>query len=1422
MKKLITLTLIPALVFSLSLNAQQIQKGNPGMWPSFIKYDSKAPAFSKSNPAILDASGKSGNAGTGIVKNIETDAKGMVHYRYQQTINGIAVENADMVVHVVNGRISSQNGKWIKDFPAGMQSTPALSQANALSKALQHIGASTYKWELPAEEAFIKREQNNPNATFYPKATLVYYSGERDVIPSALRLAYKFDVYAQQPISRYLIFVDAFNGKILGKRELIHETNATGTAQTGFSGTQTITSDFTGANYRLREAGRGAGTSINTYNLLTGTNYAAAVDFTDADNNWNNVNAAKDEYAADAHWGTEMTYDYFYQKYNRNSIDNAGMALNSYVHYSVNYFNAFWDGNRMTYGDGDAAHGNKPLTSLDVCGHEITHGITERTSNLVYSYESGAMNEGFSDIFGTAIEAFARPGNTDWLIGGDFFTIRNMSNPNSFNHPDTYLGTHWYSGGGDNGGVHYNSGVLNYWFYLLTVGGSGVNDHSVAYNVSGIGMDKAAAIAYRLNTFYLVSTSQYYDARVLGIQAAEDLYGIGSNEAIQTANAWTAVGLYAPSCAATSGLNAANVLDRTATLKWTADPGASYYNVQYKTNSSTAWSPLISTTVDSLDLSGLTASTLYDYRVRSSCNMIYTAAQFTTAAPICEPPTGITFVTGNSSATINWNPQLYALSYDVEYKLTTDNVWTAAGNTTSTTFTITGLTAPTTYDCRIKNNCSFGSSPFYEFQFTTTLAPCNAPTGLAFSYSNNVSTFTWDAVPGALDYVFELAWAGGSWGAYNQVTTTNSHDLTGLMQGGNFQYRVTANCGGSYSLPSSTFLFTTPCSMPGSLSATAITNTSATLNWVPAVGNNNNTAFEVTYRLAGSSNAWTTVGNTTASTINVSGLTAGTTYDWRVRKLCTSLNSTYATDQFTTTGVQPACNMPTGLTSSGVTATQATVSWAAVSGAINYSVQYKPAGSSTWSTAVITTATSRLITGLSAATLYDWQVRTNCSINASSFATAQFTTTCNTPTTLSSTGITATQATINWAAVSGAVSYSVQYKAAGSSTWSTAVNTTATNHTITGLTASTLYDWRVMTNCTINTSSYASAQFTTTTANGCSVPTGLAANYITNTSTLIEWNAVSGANSYRLQYKTAAATNWTTVSNINSNLYTLSNLAMNTAYQVKISSKCGSTFTAYSPVVTFTTLNCVTSANNTAQWIDLFKVGTINRVSGADAGGYINTGLSTNLVIGSTGNAGQISAGFAGAAASNNYCVYIDFNRNGSFNDAGERVFGSGLISNGNTFNFSFNIPATATPGVTGMRVVMRKNTDGPVGPCLQGFVGEAEDYTVNLTTTAFNGFGENPITAAEIKTPAANEMFQSGIIVGPNPSTGKYNVSFNGGFNPVQYDIISTNGNLVKSVKVVSAKVLQLDITSMPAGLYLLRLTDRSGKTAMLKLIKE
>ena len=628
MRALLTAALATScLFFANQTKAQEIEKGLPGMYPSQIDFSTSPQPFTKGKVVLADENGKLNTSTTAVLSHSEKDNLNTEHLRYQQTFAGIPIENAVYVMHVKNGSISSENGKWIKDFPASLKTTASLNKTTALNNAMAFVGAQQYKWQIPAEEAFLKNEQHDNNATFFPKGELVYYGGDAEVIPSSLRLAYKFDIYAHSPVSRQIVFVDAENGKILGKRELIHTTNAAGSAVTAYSGTQAITTDFTGSTYRLRETGRGNG--ISTYNMKTaGTSYAAAVDFTDADNTWNNVNANKDQYATDAHWGAEKTYDYYFSRYNRNSVDNAGFALLSYVHvnlvaqgYSDNV-NAFWDGSRMSYGDGNTTY--TPLTALDIAGHEITHGVTEKTSNLNYSGQSGAMNEGFSDIFGTSIEFYAKPGSANWLIGENIgAAFRSMSNPNQYSQPDTYLGTYWYTGTADNGGVHTNSGVLNFWFYLLSQGGSGTNDVGTAYTVTGIGIDKAAAIAYRTNTFYLISTSTFANARTYAIQSATDLYGAGSAEVIATTNAWAAVnvGTAAGTCTAPGGLTATGITTTGATINWTAVSGASSYAVDYKASASSTWiSAATATTSTSVTLSGLTAATAYDYRVKTNCS----------------------------------------------------------------------------------------------------------------------------------------------------------------------------------------------------------------------------------------------------------------------------------------------------------------------------------------------------------------------------------------------------------------------------------------------------------------------------------------------------------------------------------------------------------------------------------------------------------------------------------------------------------------------------------------------------------------------------------------------------------------------------------------------------------------------------------
>ncbi|KAA9333160.1 T9SS type A sorting domain-containing protein [Hymenobacter busanensis] len=486
----------------------------------------------------------------------EVDQLGFTHEKFQQFYKGVKVEHATYSVHARNGAIETMTGDA---EVVALDVRPSLSADAALKSALGFVRASRYMWQDAREEASLKQQENNPNASYLPKGELVIVNNQLSMDAAKAgkpTLAWKFNVYAQQPLSRAYIYVDANTGEVVMQDAIIKHTAANATFATAYNGTRTLANETTTGGYRLREYTRGLG--IETYNARKSNSYTAAVDFVDADNNWTAAeynNANYDNVAGDAHFGAQATYDYWKAVHNRNSYDNAGAKIKSYVHFDdvpggAGYENAFWNGSVMTYGDGASSF--KPLTAMDVCGHEIGHAVCEKTANLTYQNESGAMNEGFSDIWGACVEAravaqYGLTGKSTFLIGEEIMkaggALRSMSNPNQYGQPDTYKGSYWYTGTGDYGGVHTNSGVLNYWFYLLSQGGSGTNDKGSAYSVTGIGIDAAAKIAYRTESVYLTASSTYASARTAAISAATDLYGAGSAQVIATTNAWYAVGV---------------------------------------------------------------------------------------------------------------------------------------------------------------------------------------------------------------------------------------------------------------------------------------------------------------------------------------------------------------------------------------------------------------------------------------------------------------------------------------------------------------------------------------------------------------------------------------------------------------------------------------------------------------------------------------------------------------------------------------------------------------------------------------------------------------------------------------------------------------------------------------------------------------
>jgi hypothetical protein len=348
----------------------------------------------------------------------------------------------------------------------------------------------------------------------------------------------------------------------------------------------------------------------------------------------------------------------------------------------------------------------------------------------------------------------------------------------------------------------------------------------------------------------------------------------------------------------------------------------------------------------------------------------------------------------------------------------------------------------------------------------------------------------------------------------------------------------------------------TSSAAPTSLSTTNITQTSAALNWAATSGAVN---YTVQYKLATAS-TWTSAGTTTSTTMNISALTAGNNYVWTVRSDC----SAFATNASFSTTATTTCAVPASLTTTNITQTSATLNWAAAAGATNYTVQYKLATAATWTTSTATTAATMNISGLTAGNNYVWSVKSNCSaFSANASFTTTAATTCTVPTSLTTTNIAQTSATLNWAAAAGATNYTVQYKLATAATWTTTTATTSTSMNISGLTAATNYVWSVKSNCSAFS---ANASFTTTGSVGCTAPISLTTTNIAQTSATLNWGAVTGATGYTIQFKTAAATGWTSL-NTTANSIVLNGLIAATAYNWLVKANCSPN----SATVNFTT-----------------------------------------------------------------------------------------------------------------------------------------------------------------------------------------------------------------------------------------------------------
>lgn len=485
----------------------------------------------------------------------ETDETGNTHHRFQQYNNGYKIQGAEYIVHQdASGKVYCANGKMVNGILSA--NNVILPEQDALSKAMIATGAKGFLWEDANAESRLQARKKNSSATYLPKGELVWsMPGEAEKLDAkGLRLCWKFDINTDSTAISKRMFVDAETGNVIKQLPLQVTCNVT-TGSTSYNGTRTIYTTLDGSDYILENDCSG-NANIHVYNANTSQTLNFATEFTgyNGTNDWSYRHSQVQTF-----WGLREAYRYFKIKHSRNGYDGSDADIEGYNNAIFPTAGGALTGNNASWSSGEEVFRfgtgmsnqtySDDVNTLDIVGHEYTHAVTQYTAGLEYQKESGALNESFSDIFGECVE-FNALGSCDFLTGGDIGAFRVMSNPDSLDDPDTYNGDNYQAtnnctpvDSNDNCGVHTNSGLQNFVFYLLSYGDSGINDNGDAYLVNGIGVYSASLIAYKALSFYLTSTSNFTDSRQAWIQSAIDIYGSCSNQVIQAANAWYAVGV---------------------------------------------------------------------------------------------------------------------------------------------------------------------------------------------------------------------------------------------------------------------------------------------------------------------------------------------------------------------------------------------------------------------------------------------------------------------------------------------------------------------------------------------------------------------------------------------------------------------------------------------------------------------------------------------------------------------------------------------------------------------------------------------------------------------------------------------------------------------------------------------------------------
>ncbi|MFH1686648.1 MAG: M4 family metallopeptidase [bacterium] len=472
-----------------------------------------------------------------VLRTSESDDLGMRHVRLEQYYQGLRVMGGDLIGHFSpQGRLQTVNGSVHPDIR--VDPSPDITAMAATDLARSDL-----------EIFFGSAEPDIPELVIFPWNDEHY-------------LCWRLILYSASPMGRWEYLVDAHSGAVVFKANRIMNANDIGSGLGVMGGWRYhVDTDLSGSSYQMRDNTRQLNNNPHGHDgrmpdgnylqtNIAGLSLPGSI-ATDADNAWTMIAQTS---AVDGHVYSGLVYDYMLHQLGRNGYDDNGASMLTVVNYSgEGDNNAYWDGSRMVVWSWSS--GWRSLAGCpDVIAHEWGHAITEHCSNLVYQRESGALNESFSDMIGAAFEFFHDTLDTpDWLAGenaqisGEGF--RDMENPHNFNDPDYYGSSDPYwvdvvgctpSWSNDYCGVHTNSGVGNKWFYLLSDGGV---HHEIP--VAGIGVQNALLIAYRANRYYWTSTTDYHNAALGIISAANDLDTTGG-WATQAAAAWNAVGVSTP------------------------------------------------------------------------------------------------------------------------------------------------------------------------------------------------------------------------------------------------------------------------------------------------------------------------------------------------------------------------------------------------------------------------------------------------------------------------------------------------------------------------------------------------------------------------------------------------------------------------------------------------------------------------------------------------------------------------------------------------------------------------------------------------------------------------------------------------------------------------------------------------------------